>query len=204
MAITKASILTFVNAAFSAAKTGSDLDIYIQEALDDLSKMHGLKDEDTTQTLVSGTTYLDYPDDALDTDQAIITVELTDSSSVRQGSLRRLRGGWDEYIRLMRHVGSSSRTLPTHMLTHDAKIYLYPIPGAAYTSSIWYYKLHQAIDSGVEFRDTWAKAIKYGACYYYSLLSASSEYISLWEGRFLVEKENMRRTISRELMIEGS
>ena len=201
MAILKADILSYVNAAFATALT--DIDLYIQLALDDLSKMHCLVDQDTSQTLADGDEYLDYPSDALDTDQSIISVELTDSSSVRQGSLRRLRGGWDEYIRLMKR-SSICTGLPGWMVTHDLKIYVLPTAGASYTSEIHYYKLHQAVDSGVEFRDDWATAIKLGTAYQYALLSGSAEYLALYEGRYLVERENMRRTISRELMIEGS
>lgn len=200
--ITKADILEVVNEAFAQSYSGSNLDVPIKMALDDLSRMHVLKAEDTTQTLTSSSDYLTYPSDALYTDQAIISVVLTDSNGNRQNPLYRLRGGWTRYNEMMSYANASSRSYPAYMVTKDRKIYLWPPPSGNYTSSIWYYKLHQDIDSGVEFDDEWKNAICYGTIFFKAKLMASSEYLSLWQPEYLQEKERMRISIPRDLSME--
>ena len=204
MSISKTNITTFVNKALDGSYTGTELDIAINRVLSDLSKMAVLIDDDDTQVLTSSSTNLDYPTDCLDTDQAIISVELIDSNSVSQGRMRRLRGGWREYLRQMKQFNSSTRSDPGWMVTHDRKIYLYPPPGASYTTNINYYKRHGDIATDTLFDDSWDNAVYFGTVYFEALLNGSKEEMSIWQPQYYAEKEDRRRSIPREIAIEGA
>ena len=202
MAITKAELIAFVNAAYAGAYSGTDLDEALALVLEDLAGLHVLIGTDTTATLAAGATYFAYPDDALDTDRAVIKIVLTDATA--WAPLKWLPGGWTEYNRLM-EGNSGGGAGPTHYVSFDRKIYVWPAPGEddTYTISLDYYKRHQALASGIEFNDAWKNALKFGAAYYHALLKASAEYIALWESKYLREKDRMRMTIPRDLTVAG-
>lgn len=205
MAITQAEILAFVNKAVGEGTySGTDLDIEIQMALDDLSSMHCIEDEDTSQSVTNASYYLDYPTRCIPTEQAIIGVVLTNSSGVVCAPLKHLPGGLNEYNRLMEAFSMSARSTPEWMVRQDQRIYLYPPPDDTYTSSIRCYVRHQPIADGVEFYDDWRTAVYFGAVYYTALLMNATELLNLWESRYYTEREKMRRTISRPTAIEGS
>lgn len=204
MAITKTEILAAINLAFEASYSDTDRDIEIQMMLDDLAKMHVLKASDATQTLVSGSFYLTYPTDALDTEQAIISVVLTDSSSVACAPLKHLPGGWQEYNYLMQSYSVSGAGEPAYMVRHDRKIYLYPDPSESYTATIWYYRRHSALATTMDFTDDWRNCLYFGACYFTALMGGDSEGVGIWESRYYTEKERMRMRIPREMAIEDS
>ena len=199
MAITKSGILAFVNAAFQETCSGTDLDIQIKLCVDDLAEMHVLDGEDATQTLSDLSTYLEYPSDCLDTAQSILSITLTDSSGVRHRPLVRLPGGWDKYQRLMRSVTTGST--PLYWVPRSRRIYIYPMSGGSYTTSIWYYRRHQAIGSGFEFDDTWEKAIFFGTAYYTALLKQWESLINIWLPQYQSEKEERRLGIPRDLQM---
>jgi len=206
MSITRQSILDFANAAMGTTDspyTGTDLDIQIQAALDDLAGMHAILAEDTTQSVTVADFYLPYPSDCLGTDQAIKSVVLTDSGLSAYPGLRHLPGGWDAYTRLMEQFTASGRSTPTYMVRCNRRIYLFPAPDDTYTGSIWYYKAAQAIALGVDFPDDWRNAIQFGAVYYTHFLAGSAEGMNIWEPRFQMEKERMRLRISRDTGMIG-
>lgn len=204
MTISKTAIIAYVNEAMETSYSGSDLDIAIQAVLDDLSGMFSLLEEDTSQSLSSSSYYLSYPSDCLDGEVAVVDVVLTDSSSVRGEPLRHLNGGWQEYGRLMEAYTTSLRSLPKYMVRHDRKIYVWPPPDGTYTSSIWYYKLHQAVDSGIEFPDSWRQAIYQGTVWQKALLIGRQETITQWEPKYNTQKELCRLTITRRSKIMGA
>jgi len=209
MTIAKADILTFADAAMGNTESGStysgsDLDVPIHLALQDLAKMHCLKAEDTAQSLTSSSYYLAYPSAALSTEQAIISVVLTDASSVRGAPLRTIPGGWYEYNRLMQNVSSATRGVPKWRVCQDRKIYLYPAPNDTYTASIWHFKRHRALASGVEFPDEYDMAVKFGTLYYLHLLNKDTEGLALWGPQYAQERERMRLQIPRDLGMIGS
>lgn len=207
MAVTKAQILTFASDALGmhdSPYTGTDLDVQIQAALDDLAAMHCLPATDTSQTLTSSSTYLNYPSDCLNTQQAIRSVVLTDSSAVRQAPLDWLPGGMDEYNRLMEAFSTSARSTPAYRVCDGSTIWLYPAPEAAYTVAIDYYKRHPDIALGtVVFPDDWKMAIFMGTVYFAHLLAGDEPGINLWEPRYFEKKERCRISIPRETTIRG-
>lgn len=206
MAITKAELLTFANAAFDASYSGSDLDEALSLLVDDLANMHVLLGEDTDQSLASGSLTLDYPSDALDTDRAIQEIVLTSSSNVQQKPLKWLPGGWEGYNQCMEGYNSGVGGTPTHFVCHDREIFVYPIPNAAFTSVINYYKQHGAItgtNPTISFGDSWKKLMKFGIVYFWALMKADQSYLSVWEPRYLAEKQRMEAHIPRDMAIAG-
>ncbi len=206
MAVTKAELLTFVNAGYSASYSGSDLDEALSLLVDDLANMHALLGNDATQSLASGTLSLSYPTYALPTDRAIKEIVLTNASSVRQAPLKWLPGGWDAYNRCMEGYNSSTGGTPEYFVCHDRAIYVYPVPNGAFTSSIDYYKRHGAITGTaptIEFDDAWKKLLKYGLMYFWALMKADAQYLAVWEPRYLEERERMRTSIPRDMAISG-
>ena len=204
MAILKAEIIAYVNAALGKSYSGSDLDIQIKAALDDLANMHVLTGTDTSQTLANGDTYLTYPSDSLETKQAIRSIKLTDSNSLQLAPLKQLRGGYKEYLRLMESFSTASRSEPAWYAHQDGRLYLWTPPGGSYTVEIRYYKLAQAVDSGIEFPESWRNAIYFGTIYQKALLGADSVYRDQWEPRYYGEKANCRLRIPRENEMEGA
>jgi hypothetical protein len=207
MSITKAELLSFANSAYDASYSGTDLDEALSLLVDDLANMHVLLDEDTSQSLSSGSLSLSYPSDALDTDRAIKEIVLTNASSVRQAPLKWLPGGWNAYHKCMEGYNSATGGTPTYFVCHDRTIYVYPVPNGAFTSSINYYKRHGAItgtNPTISFGDSWKKLMKYGLVYFWALMKANSEYVALWESRYLAEKERMRGHIPRDMGIAGA
>jgi hypothetical protein len=206
MTITAAGILAFASEALGmhdSPYTGTDLDVQIQAACDDLAEMHCLDGEDATGTLTSSSTYLAYPSNALATQQAIKSVVLTDSSGVRQAPLEWLPGGWAEYNRLMECFGSGSRGTPKYRVCDGSKIWLYPAPSEAYTSVIRYYRNHQAVSVGIEFPDSWKLAVYYGTVYFKHLLAGSAEEMAIWEPRYMAKKSFCGISIPRDGAMKG-
>lgn len=204
MSITKANLLSFANVALDAEYSGTQLDEAIKLVLDDLSKLHALLAEDTSQSLVTDDRYLEYPSDALETDQAIKSVTLTGTGNVLYDSLRYLPGGWDAYQSLMEYHNTANNGVPRYRVIHDKRMYLWPPPDGAYSASIWYYKLHQDISLGIEFDDNWATAIKYGTVSFWAMLKSSADLMAIWEPRYREERERCRLRVPRETEIEGA
>lgn len=206
MSITHAEILATVNEAFETTYAAANIANALRMALNDLSRMHVLKAEDTSQSTSTSTVYLDYPSDALNTDQAIISVQLTDSNGVDQGRLQRLRGGWREYRSQMEEFNTSHRSEPSHFVTHDRRIYLFVPPGAVYTTSIWYYRRHPELttDGTSVFEDEWQTAIEFGTIRYKAMLLHDRKFLNIYDPIYRDEKEQMRLQIPREPSIEGA
>lgn len=203
MTISKSTILSFANRGLEGSYSGTELDIEIQEALDDLAQMHVLEGQDTSQALAAGTTYLSYPSTCLDSEQAIIDVTITDDDGLQQPPLVPLPGGWAEYANLMTHYNSTQRSTPGYYVVRNRRLYVYPVPSSAYTTSIRYYRRHQALASGIEFDDSWQQAIQYGTLYFFHLLAESQEGMAIWQPKYYEEKERRRLHIPRSPYIRN-
>ena len=199
MAVLKSVIVAFVNTAYKASFTADAIDEHLQMLADDLSEMHVLEKEDTSQTLTSSTDTLSYPSDALGTEQAIISVTLT-SGGTLQGPLKHLIGGWTEMQKLLKN---NTRGLPKYYAIRGNLIHLYPKPGNTYTTSIWYYQAHAALTTSFTFPADWTLTLKYGAMYFLGLMSENDNLIRIWEARYLAKKEERRVSIPRETQITG-
>jgi len=190
MSITKAEILAFTNSRLNRADT--DIDESVKLVLRDIANQRVLKSEDTTQTLTSSSYYLTYPTDALDGEDAIISVVLTDSSSNIGEPLVTIAAGWKEYKLRMEDFTSSARSEPCDMITHDRKIYPWPAPNGTYTSSIWYYKRHDETADTIEFSEDWRNALYFGVTMEVAIHHKMVDQIKLWTARYEREKEYQR------------
>lgn len=191
--ITKATLLTFVNSVLNRSET--DIDVQIQTVLDDLASFRTLKAEDTTQSLTSSSLTLDYPTLALDGETSIISVVLTDSSSIVGLPLRMFKGGYRDYLRAMESFTSSGRSKPEMMAVNNRKIYLWPAPNDTYTSSIWYYKGHAQDVDNIEYGNGWNNALRFGcAAEVASKIGSLERQEARWTKRY--ESERAKQIIS--------
>jgi len=189
MAITAAEIVTFVNAVLNRAETTSTIEQDILAVLRDLAGLYTIKATDTSQSLTSSSTYLAYPTASLDSEGAIISVVLTDSASVDYPPLDLLSGGWVEYLGRMQDYTGSSRSVPGYMACHDRKIYLWPPPSSAYTSSIVYFKRHDEDAADIEFSEDWRNAIYYGCAMQVALHRGLDPALNRWMAMYEREKK---------------
>lgn len=189
MAITKAEILSFTNSYLERADAAAAIVEQIKVILREIAGYYVLLDTDTSQTLTSSSTTLDYPSDALDGEQAIKSVILTDTSSIQQAPLDYLEGGWRDYNRLMDKFVSGDRSYPMTMTIYNRTIYLWPPPNASYTTSIQYLKRHPENEDNIEYSEDWRNAIMYGVAREVSLNNKMTDQIILWNGRYIEERD---------------
>lgn len=191
MTIAKADVIAFWNEARKGklGDTSEFLDIALQTCLDDLSNSNFLWACDTTQTLTSTSTYLEYPT----LHKKVISggIILNDGN-YNLAPLIKLGGGWEEYGQLMRSFNSGGRTIPRNFAENDKKFYLYRPPGASYTSKIWHYKYHAKDVAAIEFGDEFKNAICFGTVFFKSALQGNDKYASLW-GPIYGNEKYMRR-----------
>lgn len=171
--ITKANILTQVNARLQTAFT--DIDSQVQEILDDLSEEDLLIGTDATQTLVSGNTTLNEPTGF----RALVNIVLTiTSSGSEQFPLIKLKGGHKQY-RELRH-NDDSIGIPRFFSNFNALFYLWRPANQAFTSLIEYYKEHPQDVDNIEFGDNFKNAIYAGATFKVALEAGRTRMIQLW------------------------
>ncbi len=195
MSVLSSEILAFLNIVLgrNPAESQATVDEFIKIVLADLSDLHILKANDVSLTLVSTDTYLEYPTDALDDDMAIISVALTDSSGDRKWPLEAIEGGWREYQRSMENF---VRDTPLYYACANRRIYLYPPPGDAMTSDVWYWKRHADSADTIEFPDSFRNCLKFGAGVEFAVGHKLVDPIALGMPRYLEERDRRRRWAS--------
>jgi len=193
MAITKAEPLAFVNDNLNRSETAAKLAVPLQTCLNDLSNINFLTDEDTAQTLVTGTETLDYPTLYKQLEQIILN-----DGSVDLAPLKPLPGGYQEYRELMRSSNAGTRSNPTHYAEYGKKFYLYPVPGNSYTVTIKFYKYHDNDVDTIEFTDEFRNAVNFGAAFYVAMKYKLHDYISLWGSNYANEKELRRLNLPEQ------
>jgi len=202
--LTKEQVLAFVNGALNRGRTTIDTELLA--VLKDLSALHVLRDVDTTQTIDNASPdhwNLNYPDNALGTEQAIIQVTLTDTSGLVSEPLRTLKGGFKEYLRLMGGNQAASVSVPHYQCCVNRTIYVLPPPAGSYAATIYYYRYHDEDLSLIEFEDNWENAIKYGVTAEVAGLAGLEKYAAgqFWLARYAAEKEKQRIAIPRDAAI---
>lgn len=183
-----ADLVTFCNAMLARSETLAGITEDITVILGELASMYVLDANDATQTLTLASYYLTYPTNALDGEQAIQQVVLTDSSGVRMEPLDVLAQSWHEYCQLMKSFGSGDRSTPSQYIAHDRKIYLYPAPSSSYTTSIDYYKRHPAGVSSIVFSSDWDNAMRFGVTRQVAVHFGMDAQIARWEPRYQAER----------------
>jgi len=188
MAITTGEILTFVNGVLNREET--DIDTQLRLVVDDLADLHVLEGLDGTQSLTSTSWHLVYPTDCLDTEEAIISVQLKDSSGIYGPLLKVWPGGWRDHVEYSE--GNPSRSVPACYAINERKIYLDPRPASDYTATIHYYRRHGTSLTTLDFTDDWKRCVLFGAALEVACKYGLPNAVNLWGGRYEREKEKRR------------
>jgi len=159
MAITKAEILTVLNARLNRAET--DIDEEIRSALYDLSNMANWKDlwtSDTTNTLTAGDTYLSLPDNFKELDAIVLNDGSEDGEP-----LKPLVGGFREWLRRREGESSSDYDEPEYYVIRGKRFYLDPVSddndGNDYTATIYFWRTHPNDLDNILFGEQFREAI---------------------------------------------
>ena len=188
--ILKSQILTFVNTVLRRNET--DIDDQIITVLDDLSDLHILRAEDTTQSLTGASETLSYPTDALHTEEAILSVTLKDSAGITGIPLVVLPGGYLEYLGL---CSAALRSVPRSMICVPPMIYVYPWPSSDYDATITYHKRHAANPDAIEFADGWRNCLNWGVAAQVAAKYGINNYAAfgVWDAQYQREKAKRKR-----------
>ena len=192
MTIAKSEIIEVHNEARkgSLANDSAELDVAIKMCLNDLSNSNLLKSSDTSQTLSSTSTYLEYPS---------LFKSLMDAGIIlNDGSYDLdplLKISWREYKELMTNFHSGLRSSPKAYAENDKKFYLYPAPGQTYTTEIWFWKYHDQSADSIEFEEEFRNVIYYGTIYFKAQLQGNQKYMGIWLPQY--EREKTLRRISQ-------
>jgi len=199
MSILKADILTEVNDNLQTSLT--DIDKFIQKALDDLSEEDLLVGTDDDQTLVSDDTTLDEPTGF----RALIAITLTiTSSGSEQYPLIALPQGHQQY-RALRH-NDDTIGIPRWFSNFNGKFYLWRPANQAFSSLIEYYKDHPALSGdNIEFGDIFRNAIYAGATFYTALKYSRTKALSIWSPMYeSAKKKRIDSTVHQPRFVRGS
>jgi len=201
MSITKAGIIAFWNEARKGklGDTSETLDIAIQACLDDMSKANLLLSCDTSQTLTSTSTYLEYPDmcKRLESGGIVLNDGNYDLKPLTEIS-------WEEYGQLMGSFNDGGRTTPRQYAEHYKRFYLYRPPGASYTSTIWFYKYHAKDVANIEFGDEFQNAVYFGTVYFKSKIQGNLKYEEIWQKNYYEQKQLCRLNMpSQPCIVKG-
>lgn len=175
MAITKADILTRLNARLQTAFVVGDIETQIQEILDDLSEEDLLEDTDATQTLVTDDTTLNEPTGFRALIDIVLTVTATGSE---QFPLLPLKQGIVEYDQL-RH-NDNSVGIPRWFANSNGQFFLWRPANQAFSSLIRYYKDHAQDVDNIEFGDIFKNAIYAGVTMKVAMEFGRDRMISQW------------------------
>jgi hypothetical protein len=177
-AITKASIITDVNANLNTAFATTELDTAIIKTLRDMSNKKLLVGTDATQTLSDGSKTLNHPTGF----NSIISITLIDGSGNEQKPLKKLPGGHKEY-RQLRHNDDASG-ITEWFSDFDKKFYLWRPADDSYTTLIEYYKNHAKTADSIEFTDELENLMFAGATYYHAIQKGRTNAISIWAAEY--------------------
>jgi hypothetical protein len=125
MTITKAEILTHLNAELNRSET--DIDAHILQAMKDLSLADEFVWVETTVPTIIGRTYYSLPTDY----KRLMTIKVSDNTPLEKIS-------WQYYQELIADQTSANRGEPDYFAIHGGFWYPYPTPDAIYTVTLFY------------------------------------------------------------------
>lgn len=185
MAITKANILTRVNARLQTAYAIGEIETQIQEVLDDLSEEDLLTGTDPDQELEAASETLDEPTGYRALVNIVLTI--TDSGS-EQFPLVPLPGGHKQY-RELRH-NDDSIGIPRFFSRFNGKFYLWRPANQDYTVLIEYYKNHPQDVDDIEFDEAIFKNVIYaGVTWKMALEAGRTRMIAQWAAIYYDAKQ---------------
>lgn len=199
MATTEPLIRAFVNGRLQEAFATGEINSEIITCLNDLTKFNLLRaSSPDEQSGVDGDVSIDVPSDF----KQLISITLTDGSSVQKEPLLPIPGGFKEYRRWMSN--SVFRGTPSHYTRHAGTFYLWPVLNAAFDFEIEYYKNHAQSVATIEFDDTFTNALNFGTTYYAALFRKKTSYVNIWRPIYFEERALMIRLNPPEPSIVGA
>ena len=175
--ILKADILKDVGENLVADEdhfTGTALDRQIIKVLTDMSNIGLLVDTDATQTLVDGSTTLNYPTGY----RSVINITLTDTSSNANYPLKALPGGQKEYRERIAFGGGLVN--PEWFAEFDNLFFLYGQASKAYTVLIEYRKNHPKDADNIEFTTEFENLMFAGVTFWKAAAFNRTPAINVW------------------------
>jgi len=158
------------------------LDRFINKVLSDMSKRGLLIGTDATQTLIDGSTTLDWPTGY----RSVINITLTNTTSgVNRQPLIKLPGGHKEYRQNI--ASNSTGGVPNWFSEFDGKFYLWGQAEQAYTTLIEYRKNHAKDPDNIEFTTDFENLMLAGTTFWKAAQLGRPTAITLWKPLYDME-----------------
>lgn len=199
MSVLKTDILSFCIAKlkFENPQTIAAIIGEINDVLSDLSRAAKWPDlyrsnvEADRTTLASGDSEISFPSGLRVLDKIIINDGTNDGRPLEGITFQE----WCEY---RENESSSGYAEPKRFARRGKKWYPDPIPDGAYTAKYWFWRYHPESDAtktgdddDILFGDEFDRVIKYGVCAEVAKTHKMTDYITLWESRYINEKGKM-------------
>lgn len=193
MSVQKSAILTFCNASLIRSDEVADIIDEINQVLDDLSKMGKWPDlyraDETADrvSLSSGTKSSSLPTGCRVLDYIVINDGANDGKPLNDITFK-------EWLKNREDESSSSYDEPKQFARRGKKVFWDKIPDDDYTAKFWFWRHHPVTESTTEdilFGDEFDRVIKYGVCAEVAKTHKMTDYINLWESRYMAEVDKM-------------
>ncbi|HEB26929.1 MAG TPA: hypothetical protein ENI05_04000 [Porticoccus sp.] len=186
MALGKAEVLAFVNAALLTSLTQDEVNPAIKATLTDLAKYNLLTAAPVEIVALSGAKTIDYPT----LFKRLVTIQPNDGSNDRN-PLIALPGGYKEYLRKTEGLQVSSTPGQMWFAEYNKKFFIYPTLSQDITFTVDYYQ-HSARDvDNIAFGDEFANAVNFGSTYHAALFRKKTSYVDIWLPIYLAERATM-------------
>jgi len=201
--VEKADILTFVNDKQRQNYEIADILDEINLILKDLSraaKWPDLYREDVTadrSELTEGDDAISFPTGLRILDFIVVNDGSNDGRPLTEISFR-------DWLKLREDETSSSYAEPKYFARRGKKWFPHPIPDGAYTGKYWYWRHHPVTEEETEdilFGDEFDQCIKYGVCAEVAKTHGRTEYINIWEPRYMAEKAKLTPEADRDITL---
>ena len=206
MAITKATILSYVNSKLHLSET--DIDQEIQEVLDELSEQNLLTREIDNST-IPATTDLAAGDREIakpDLYKQLVAITLTDSSGQELRPLVGIPGGQAEYRRIIRL--SPSQGKPEWYSEYHNKFFIYPESNGVYEVKMEFYKFHAGAEDNsgaddIEFGNEFSLVLKCGACLHVATRRRMQEQMVIWGQKYHTKLQDRLNNRTEQAYVVG-
>lgn len=191
MSVLKSDILIFTNAALLRSDSISDIINEINIVLDDLSKsgkwpdLYRADETGDRVTLESGMRSSSLPTGCRVLDYIVINDGTNDGKPLGDLTFKK----W-----LKRRGYRSSSGEPRRFARRGKSVFWDPVPDGAYTAKFWFWRHHPAVKADTDdilFGDEFDRLVKYGVCAEVAKSHKMTDYITLWESRYLAEIAKM-------------
>lgn len=193
MSVQKSAILTFCNAKLKRSDAVADIIDEINQVLDDFSKMGKWPDlyrANVTAdqvSLTSGTESSSLPTGCRVLDFVVINDGTNDGRPLTEIT-------FEEWLKEREDESSSNYNEPKYFARRGKQVFWDPIPDDSYTAKFWFWRHHPGTASTTEdilFGDEFDRVIKYGVCAEVAKTHKMTDYIGLWESRYMAEVVKM-------------